>query len=902
MKKTSLHIITLVIALIIFLPFTYAQQGNLNGKVSGYEGVLEAATITIEKLTTLTDKEGHFSINLNTGHHTIVITHAGYSQAIKDVVILDGKPQTITIHLQAAEGLGEVVVLGSRSVVQRSNLSTPVPVDVFSSSRLRETGQMTVTQMLNIAAPSFNASRELLNEPATLRGLDPQHVLILLNGRRYHNIAWYYGGGLKGQLGRGSAGNDLNSIPFSSIEKIEILRDGASAQYGSDAIAGVINVRLKESSDHTSIRLHSGQYYKGDGEKFSLGIHHGISLHKQGFLNFSGDVRYQTPTFRGGEYLGTVYRNFPSNASHIDSIAVKALDDSIIKARGFNRGSIIDNFGNLKIASLGFLVNGNYSLRKHTRVFLTANVNHRNVRRDVAYRFPKNPNQVNLALYPDGYQAKAYNPTLDLSAIAGIKGETKNNWQWDFSSTYGHNSFVINISNTNNASQSYLGKEAPTSFYNGRTTYKQVTNDINFTRHYSKLLGIARLLDVAMGGEWRVENYRTKEGEEASWKNYDPTGKTQGGTGGIRSADVMNKSRYLLGSYLEIETELTQSLLFDIAMRYEYYSDFGNSFAGKLAARYKFSDHFMVRASVNNGFRAPSLQQRYAISTQDNFVRVGNTVSVPAITGTFPNDHEVTKALGIPSLTAERSINVSGGFTAKIGNRISMTVDAYLIQIRNRIILSGAYNRRSNASLDSLLKRFPDLNQIDQLSFFSNAINTRTAGIDFVLNGLYNFRNSTLSYSLAANINRTYIFGNIQSPQNLPENELNKNILFNRADRATVEEGQPSDKIALNVNYEKGKVKFVIANTHFGRTIVFHETTPSLDELFTPKILTDVLGHFKPNGSVTITLGANNILNVYPDRLKHYENTNQGSLVYSPDGSPFEFNGGYYFIAMALNL
>ena len=285
------------------------------------------------------------------------------------------------------------------------------------------------------------------NEPITLRGLDPQHVLILLNGTRYHNQAWYFGGALRGQLGRGSAGNDLNSIPFSAIEKVEILRDGASAQYGSDAIAGVINIRLKETTGKTSIRLHTGQYYAGDGEKFSFGVNRGFSIRKKGFVNFSADYRYQLPAYRGGVYQGTVYTQYPDNASHDDSIRIKATDDSIINARGFNRKSVLGNAGTLKIVRAGALMNGGYMLGNQTEVFWTAAVNNRKNFRNVNYRFPKNPSEVNLDLYPDGFQAKSKESTTDVSAIIGIKSETKNDIRWELTSSYGQNS--VSSSDTN---------------------------------------------------------------------------------------------------------------------------------------------------------------------------------------------------------------------------------------------------------------------------------------------------------------------------------------------------------------------------------------------------------------------------------------------------------------------
>ena len=889
---------SLSILLMLYAVFSSAQVGHLKGTINNGNERIPDATVWLGNKTVLSDHKGEFSFSVRPGIYTLIITHTGYKKIEHEVKIDSGHTQVVDFSMTAADQLGEVVVLGSRSNAQRSNLNTPVPVDVFSNKQLLQTGQISLTQMLNVVSPSFNASRELLNEPATLRGLDPQHLLILLNGTRHHNMAWFYGGGLKGQLGRGSVGNDLNSIPFSAIEKVEILRDGAAAQYGSDAVAGVINIRLKESTGKTSIRFQTGQYYKGDGEKFSFGINHGFSLNKKGFVNFSADYRYQAPTFRGGEYQGTVYRNLPSGATPFDSIVVKAIDDSIINARGFNRKSVIDNIGTLKIISGGFLVNGGYSISNHTKLFWTANVNGRKVWRDGLYRFPKNPSQVNLALYPDGFQGRSNPNTLDVSAIAGIKGETKNNERWEVSSSYGKNTLSSSVKNSNNASQSYLGKEAPTSFYTGKQVYQQLTNNINFSEKYTSQ---AKSLNAAVGAEWRVENYYNSAGEEASWKNYDPSGRTQAGAGGNRPEDVVNKSRNVLSAYVDLETELNERFIFDLAGRYEYYSDFGSNLAGKLATRYKISERFMLRASVNNGFRAPSLQQRYHASTTNGFVRIGNTLLSPAVSGTFPNNHEVTRALGIPSLTAERTINVAGGLTAKLGHRTSLTVDAYWIQIKNRIILSNFYNRRNNKSLDSVLSRYPNLNQIDLVVFFSNAINTRTAGIDFTLNGSYNFRKSNLRYTLAANLNRTRLFGAIQSPRNLPENAINTNILFNRTDKATVEKGQPKDKITLNLNYQKGKVGAVLTNTRYGRTIVFHEITPALDESFTPKILTDISFNYTPKTWLTITLGANNVFNVYPDRLKNYANTNQGLFIYSPDASPFGFNGGYYFVSMAFS-
>jgi iron complex outermembrane receptor protein len=306
----------------------------------------------------------------------------------------------------------------------------------------------------------------------------------------------------------------------------------------------------------------------------------------------------------------------------------------------------------------------------------------------------------------------------------------------------------------------------------------------------------------------------------------------------------------------------------------------------------------MLRASVNNGFRAPSLQQRYDISTGRTIDRATGQVY---FSGLFPNDNEVIRALGVSKLAAEKSMNVSAGLTAKLNTRNSLTVDGYWIQIKNRIVLSGLYHRASNGSIDSVLKPYKNLDQITEIQFFSNAINTRTFGIDLTLNGFYNFRKSTLYYTLAANLNRTNVFGKTQTPANIPADDENSNILLNRADKGNLEEGQPRDKIILSINYQAGKIGFVLNNTRFGRTAFLNQFSATLDESYTAKILTDVSINYKAKSWMTVTVGANNVFDVYPDKIKYYQNTAQGSYIYSPAASPFGFYGGYYFVSMGFS-
>jgi iron complex outermembrane receptor protein len=782
-----------------------------------------------------------------------------------------------------------VVILGSRSLIQRSNLNTAVPVDVISVKSLLQTSQPGLIQMLSFTVPSLNTSRQTTNEPATLRGLDPDHLLILLNGVRYHSPAVLNNQGAPpGILGRGSVTNDLYSIPFSAIEKIEILRDGASAQYGSDAIAGVMNIELKRSTGKTSINFHLGHYYKGDGGNIILGINRGIPIGKKGFLNFSGDFRYRGPTSRGGKYQGTVYTNN------------KVQDDSIILARNFSRKTPLVNVGSLKLIHTGFLMNGGYRVNNKTELFWTGAINYRNSYYLAQYRYPKNHNQVITALYPDGFIAKIFSPSWDISGLAGARGETNNKWHWELSSVYGSNKVLYETRNTNNASQFQMGKNAQTDFNCGSLLFKQLTNNISFTKNFTKAFDLLKSLSTSFGAEWRFENYQVKKGEETSYGNYDTTNKTQGGSQGLPGFDTTNAvhaSRNMTGMYLDLESDINDHFLIDVAGRYEYYSDFGGNLAGKLAARYKFSDKFLLRGSVSTGFHAPTLHQSYYSATSSSWKDV-NGEKVPVLLGTFRNTSDIVRnGFGVPALKPEKAVNLGGGFTSSFCHHFNLTVDAYWIQIKDRIVFSGGFGK-NNPDVKNILINYPT---IESVIFISNAINTRTQGADIILNSNWMIRKNDLHISLVANFNRTHIFGVIQSAANLPTNSFNTNTLFTRGDKGKVEQGQPKDKIILNVNYKTRKWIFNVINTRFGKTAFINNTTSSRDEFFSPKILTDVNLNYTLKSWLNIIIGVNNVFDVYPDRLKNYLNTNEGILIYSNEASPFGYNGGYYFLSMAFN-
>ena len=901
MRRAYLYrIVVSTIVVLLMNHGSFSQTGIISGKVKHGDEVLQAATVSLGNKTVLTDHNGEFSFSIIQGNYQLIISYIGYKSIEMNITVEAGTTKNFDFDMVSQETMGEIVVLGSRSLIHRSNLNTPVPVDAFSSSQLQQTGQTSLMRMLNFIVPSLNASVPSSSEPVTLRGLYPDQTLTLLNGTRYNNIAYINPGLPRGQLGKGSVGNDLNTIPFSAIEKIEILRDGASAQYGSDAVAGVINIILKETTGKTSVNLHLGQYYKADGENIALGVYRGFDLGKKsstagkhGFLNFSGDFLFRNPAFRGGEFMGTVYKNH-------------ATDDSIVRAKNFDRMNV-SNAGITKSPGYGMLMNGAYRLfNNKIDLFWTGAVNNRRIFFVLPYNLPKNLSSINTELFPDGFKGTVKLNGWNVSGIAGAKGVTEKQIHWEYSSAYGMNSGRYISENTNNASQQFtLGKNAPTSFYTGTLIYHQLTNNIHFTKIFLSPDKKLKTINLSWGAELRYENFRMKAGEEASWKNYDPLFilKKQSGLPGsqvVTPNDVVNKNRNVKCIYLDFETEYYDRFLINLASRFEHYSDFGANLAGKLAARYKLSDKFSLRGSVSNGFRAPSMQQRYWSALSQVSANIGGVIT-PVTSGIFNNDHKVSKLFGVPSLEAERSVNVSGGLASTLSRNIYLTIDAYWIQVKNRVVMSGGYYR-SNREVDSLLNdpSLDDYPYIDRVQFFSNAINTRTRGIDVVIHGKWHFHKDQFIAVIAANFTKTRLFGEIKTAASLSPTSGNQNTLFNEEVRTNLESGQPRDKIIVSLNYKKQKLGFMLRNSRFGKTAFQYPGSPK--ETFSPKILTDLSISYAPKSWLTITAGANNVFDVYPDRIEDYKNTNEGRNIYATDGSQFGFFGGYYFLRSSFNL
>jgi iron complex outermembrane receptor protein len=894
-------------------------RGVITGSEDGQPVVGATVSVKGKARGTRTDANGRFEIDAEPGD-VLVVSFLGYTT--QEINVTGTGDLTIALESDVAS-VGEVVVVGSRSTAARTKTETVAPVDVLTSRELQLTGQVEPTQQLQFIAPSFVSNRQTVADgtdhidPASLRGLGPDQVLVLVNGKRRYQTALV---NINGTVGKGSVGNDLNAIPAASIDRIEVLRDGAASQYGSDAIAGVINVVLKKGSAGAA-NIHFGQQYEGDGRNIQVGLNKGVDIGTRGgFLNFGVDVRLRDSTNRSGDYLGTVYNTNPVTDA-----------DLIRQNNGWDRANNM-HVGNSNVNNYGGTVNFGLPFGNNMELYATGMLGLRNGKGSGFYRYPRQSSQVVPELYPRGFLPNIESTIWDRSLIAGIKHEGEKGWRWDLSNTLGGNSFRFDVSNSNNAS---MGTSSPRSFYCGTIRLNQNTTNFDLAKDFGERLGLPSF-NVALGSEFRLDNYAIEAGEEASWRDYDNTATSVGKVGGAQvfpgyqPDNELNEKRTVFGAYADVETDLTSALLVNVAGRFENYSDFGSALAGKLAARYKISEVFALRGAVSNGFRAPSIHQFYFNNTSTQF-QVINGVLTPSNTLTVRNDSPVAKALGIDPLKAEKSLNYSLGITSRIADRVTLTIDAYQIDIKDRIILAGPF-RRSNSDVKAVLDAANIPAEIGVAQAFANVLNTQTQGLDIVLATSPRLGKGTLDLTFATNFNKTVI-KDIQGTSKLPAGKVGENSpQFDRIEQSRVERGNPRDKYTLAANYRMPKWGVNLRVTRFGEVAVWsnapNAATPDdkdyLDEVFSPKIVTDLSVNYLLMRHLRLTVGANNLLDVYPDKQRFfrnnaaalagtvmygntgvaplndpfYGNTGDGRFLYSRNATQFGANGGYWFVSL----
>ena len=874
-------------------------------------GTLRGASTTVD---------GTYKLTISPGTYTLRASFIGYESVEKEVRVVSG--ETVTVDFELAESAVEfgeaLVVLGSRTA--RTALETPVPVDVITDLEVRQTGQIEVNQILSFIAPSFNASHQTIADgtdhvnPASLRGLGPDQVLVLINGKRRHTSALVH---VNGTFGRGTVGVDLNAIPASAIERIEILRDGAAAQYGSDAIAGVINIVLKEQTESIQTNTLVGVTGEGDGQQVKQDANFGFKIGNSGFFNVTAEFFNREPTNRSGIYTGPIFfKNDPE------------ADEAELRRRGLTRKDFSMKIGQAKAIVGSAFFNTMVPLSENAEFYAFGGFSHRKGRATGFYRLPYQEARVNLNVYPNGFLPEIHTEIRDQAFTAGLRG-TRSGWDIDFSLTYGGNSFQFNIENSLNAS---MGESSPTSFDAGQLRFRQATGNLDLVRLINTG-GRLKSLSLVLGSEFRVENYQIVAGEEASWQlgnggdrpgiDFDTTStgapKNPGSQvfPGFQPSNEVNRFRNSIAFYAGLESNVTDQFMVDIGGRFENYNDFGSTFNGKLAARYELVPNIALRGAVSTGFRAPSLHQVWFNNVSIQFLldpATGQLEPKRVLTGN--NRSPITKAFGIPDLKEETSVNFSAGFTAKPTDNLRLTADFYQINIKDRIVLSSRFSAGDptiGSVVAEILKPFEKLG-VSQAQFFANAVDTETRGVDLVAAFSQPMGDGTLSVTAAANFTLTkvvatnvpqqtvQIFNQIEGRSPTQE-ELDAfaNTLFNREERNRLEDALPRQKFSLTARYSTRRLSFLARATYFGE-IYYKPTNPKNDEVFSAKTIFDVDLSYEVMRGLRLSVGANNLFNTFPDKHKKPANISSGRFPYSRRVTQFGMNGGFYYARLSLNL
>lgn len=790
----------------------------------------------------------------------------------------------------------EFVVTGTRAA-NRSVLDTAVPVDVISATELNRTGVTELNQALSIALPSFNFPRPGLADgtdtirPATLRGLAPDQTLVLVNSKRRHSSSLV---NINGTIGRGSSAVDLNTIPSSSIQSIEVLRDGASAQYGSDAIAGVLNVRLREANSGGGVTATYGarvttvdtlvgappananwtvadkaSYDRTDGETVNLSGWIGLPLGDSGFLTLSAEYLDQQKTVRTAPDWRQQY-----------PLVNGAFDP---REATFNRYNAW--FGDPEIEQYTLFANGGYDLDIGVHLYGWASYQNRNSTSAGFYRRASDSRNV-PEIYPDGFLPLINPEVVDMSVAVGGTW-TAGEWDMDASYVWGSNQMDFTIRDTLNRS---IGPASKTVFDAGGFEYNQMVFNLSGVRTYD--MGLSSPLNVAAGVEMRREGYEIHAGEPDSYRNGgvllngQPTASGAQVFPGFRPANEVNKSRNSLSAYLDLEANLTEQLLVSAAVRAESYSDFGETVTGKLALRYDLNDNVALRGSVQNGFRAPSLQQQYFATTSTNFIN-----GVPFDITTFPATDPVAAALGAKPLDAEESTNYSLGAVFRLG-RVNLTIDAYQIDLQNRIVLSENLTQTNVRDYLSSLGFIG----IGGGRFFINGVDTTTKGVDIIANFKMDAEAmGQFAFTFGANFNDTKVD---KVPATAPLTALTPAPeLFGRVNVLTFEEGTPDSKFTGSVDWSLGPFGATLRATRYGE-VLSPGTTAATDLTLESATVVDLEGRWKLTDGVQLSLGADNLFDEYP--TQNPASLNSTSNTPFSNYSPFGRSGRYVYGRMAV--
>jgi iron complex outermembrane receptor protein len=859
MKKLLALFLNLLIVTCLF------AQKNVTGVVNDSKGAPLPGVNVVEKGTfngVSTDVNGKFSIKVRE-QATLVFSFVGF--ASKEVKVDDQNDYTVAL-VEGTE-LQSVTVVGSRTP-PRSNTVSALPIDVIGSSDISSAGQTTFDKALQYRVPSFNTVQTPVNDatslldPYEIRNMGPSRTLILINGKRKNLSSLLY---VQTSPGRGETGADLSAIPMDAIKRVEILRDGASAQYGSDAIAGVMNIVLKDHVDFGTVNLRAGITSKGDGENFGISFNNGSAITDKGYINYTIDLSRTALANRPGKVsVEGEMATFGASREDVEKFLKEKPDAGTIN-------------GSPENTSIKFCVNGGQDLSENIQLYYNAAFVNKKVNSFANYRTPYwRPTDYGL-LTPPGKPYMGYGPTFqgdltDYNATVGFKS-TKNGWNTDVSFTTGGNKQIYTVSNTvnhgimadrdaaiawNTAHQAQIDSglvmprevraKTPTTFHPGGVRFRQDVGNVDI----SKIL--TDKVSFGVGAEFRSETFETIAGDEASY--------ILGGADSYAGNDKVNSftsNRHNIGGYVDLALDLTPDFLLNGTVRAENYSDFGNTVIGKFSTRYKFlQDKITLRGSVSSGFRAPSLHQIYTQKSQYSF---GNgTIEVQ---GLLNNVSPEAQALGIPKLKPEKSTNITLGLGLRPAANFSITLDYYNIVVKDRIVLSNTIGHTDSKTTE--LDKILYASNIVSLSFFANALDTRTSGIDLVMG----YRNIALGTGrLAFNLGGNYTLENkrIGAVKNPAVIEAVGQTVVNQTQDALMFTSRPQFKAILGIDYEIGKFAFNVNNTVFGPTKFRNaDLDKNLGIEFLTKLVTDVAVYYKVTNRTTVGVNVNNVFNVLPE-------------------------------------
>jgi len=908
---------------------TFAQQSaTLTGSVEDPNGQpLPGANVVLvdSDYGTAVGAEGSYSITgIEPGTYTLRVTFVGYETIEEEITFESGEEVTRTFALDRAplQGEGVTVTVGSRAQdVAAEDMA--VPVDVYGSEEIQTSGAFETGRILQQSAPSVNFPQNTLSDGMdalrsfTLRGLSPDQTLVLINNKRRHKSALVnrLGGGVAG----GSSPIDLNAIPSNAIKRIEVLRDGASSQYGSDAIAGVANLRLKNEPLDPTVETRIGGYvtdpYSNDGTTYSVRPSFGVELGDNGgFLNFFGEYRLRTPTNRAGP----ASFNLGPAGQEGDEIAGPD-DDGLFDIVGKNNSVEQPAFhwGDGRSENLLFWANGaypisNFSADQPTEIYAFGGYSYRKGKGQGFYR--EGTDSGNWPqVYPEGFLPNFENPINDGSIVVGLRGAL-NNWNYDLSAQHGFNYFQYNITNTLNASYGPTQEGNQTEFYAGAVQLQQTVAQLDVDRSFE--VGLASPLNFAAGALFRADNYQLEAGEESSWAGFDtedtpldapwPWQINQNGGipapgaqvfPGFRPTQEVDETRTNVGVYVDLETDLADPLQVNVAGRFENYSDFGSTINGKVALRFEPISQLALRGTAQTGYRAPNQAQKFFSKVSTTFID-----NEPVQTGIFRVNGDVGDALGIPDLDEERSVNFSGGLILKPIEQFQVSVDYFNIQIDDRITLSGDLGEPGTPGEEAVKKVLRENNTgAETASFFSNAIDTNTEGVDVTTKYSAILADGVqLQLRSAFNWTDTEITGGPRNPTTLEE-DFSTVILPPDDQRALTEGALPETTTKLTASLTAGPVDLTLRGARYGELLNADDDIEEDQFTLDPEyVFGGELGYNMFDDQVNLAVGARNLFDNYPD-LDPNKGTFDIILPYNR-AHPMGFNGRFIYSRLTISL